>query len=131
MLIARGRRSSEEVGAAAEGELSQRLVNKQMVLPFVPPRFPSAASHGDALIKPSEYLRSLGGVKPAPPALRRQRGPAPVARAHPRSPCPAPPRPAPRLPHRPPPPPPPPLHSAAPPTTTKDDHPPQRARRRQ
>lgn len=30
-----------------------------MVLPFIPPKFPSLKGEGNALIKPSEYLKSL------------------------------------------------------------------------
>lgn len=36
------------------------LVNKHLVLPFIPPKFTSS---GDCLIKPSEYLKSLGGTR--------------------------------------------------------------------
>lgn len=36
------------------------LVNKQLVLPFVPPSFPNGSSDGNNhLIKPSEYLKSI------------------------------------------------------------------------
>lgn len=36
------------------------LVNKQLVLPFVPPSFPNGSLDGsNHLIKPSEYLKSI------------------------------------------------------------------------
>lgn len=47
------------------GQQSQRtggpnLVNKQLVLPFVPPSFPNGSPDGsNHLIKPSEYLKSI------------------------------------------------------------------------
>jgi hypothetical protein len=46
---------------------SPNLVNKQLVLPFIPPRFPSIAADSNSLIKPSEYLRSLSGTRPKAP----------------------------------------------------------------
>ncbi|XP_061497221.1 uncharacterized protein LOC4576088 isoform X1 [Anopheles gambiae] len=40
------------------------LVNKQLVLPFVPPSFPNGTSDGsNHLIKPSEYLKSISDKK--------------------------------------------------------------------
>ena len=40
------------------------LVNKQLVLPFVPPSFPNGSANGsNHLIKPSEYLKSISDKK--------------------------------------------------------------------
>lgn len=48
---------------ASQGNGGQvgHLVNKQMVLPFIPPKF-GDAHDPEALIKPSEYLKSLQGA---------------------------------------------------------------------
>lgn len=47
-------------GSAAGRLVGPHLVNKQLVLPFVPPSFPNGSSDGsNHLIKPSEYLKSI------------------------------------------------------------------------
>ncbi|KAJ8956634.1 hypothetical protein NQ318_013988 [Aromia moschata] len=45
-------------GEDAEKPTGPNLVNKQRVLPFIPPSFPGS-SNSNNLIKPSEYLRSI------------------------------------------------------------------------
>ncbi|XP_025413164.1 uncharacterized protein LOC112685478 isoform X3 [Sipha flava] len=35
--------------------------HQQQPTPFIPPKFPAAGAHDDGLIKPSEYLKSIGG----------------------------------------------------------------------
>ena len=37
-----------------------------MVLPFIPPKFPTLKKGGDSLLKPSEYLKSIHGQPEIP-----------------------------------------------------------------
>lgn len=47
------------------------LVNKQLVLPFVPPSFPNGSSDGNNhLIKPSEYLKSISDKRSSSSSTR-------------------------------------------------------------
>lgn len=47
------------------------LVNKQLVLPFVPPSFPNGSTDGsNHLIKPSEYLKSISDKRSSPSSAR-------------------------------------------------------------
>lgn len=53
--------TASELSNGGAGRLAvPNLVNKQLVLPFVPPSFPNGSSDGsNHLIKPSEYLKSI------------------------------------------------------------------------
>lgn len=63
-VVAGARQTSDGNEEAAESESTSSgagLVNKKLVLPFIPPTF--SANGEDCLIKPSEYLKSIGGSR--------------------------------------------------------------------
>lgn len=69
--------SSSVTVATAQGQATQsrsngpNLVNKQLVLPFVPPSFPNGTSDGsNHLIKPSEYLKSISDKRSSASSAR-------------------------------------------------------------
>ncbi|CAD7091542.1 unnamed protein product [Hermetia illucens] len=82
------------------------LVNKQLVLPFVPPSFPNNSPDGlSHLIKPSEYLKSISDKRSCASSTRSAEGEdymqvpfAPPAPSGPEPPKPPPPPPPPVLP---------------------------------
>lgn len=69
--------NSASVTTAATGQSNQsrsngpNLVNKQLVLPFVPPSFPNGTTDGsNHLIKPSEYLKSISDKRSSASSAR-------------------------------------------------------------
>lgn len=69
--------TSVSVTTAATGQAAQsrsngpNLVNKQLVLPFVPPSFPNGSPDGsNHLIKPSEYLKSISDKRSSASSAR-------------------------------------------------------------
>ncbi|XP_023294677.2 probable cyclin-dependent serine/threonine-protein kinase DDB_G0292550 isoform X1 [Lucilia cuprina] len=58
-------------GNASSRPGGPNLVNKQLVLPFVPPSFPNNSQDGVThLIKPSEYLKSISDKRSCPSSAR-------------------------------------------------------------
>ncbi|XP_017852026.1 uncharacterized protein LOC108606428 isoform X2 [Drosophila busckii] len=67
-----GSNYGETMGVAAGVRAGgPNLVNKQLVLPFVPPSFPNKSQDGVThLIKPSEYLKSISDKRSCPSSAR-------------------------------------------------------------
>uniref|UniRef100_A0A1I8Q6G0 Uncharacterized protein n=1 Tax=Stomoxys calcitrans TaxID=35570 RepID=A0A1I8Q6G0_STOCA len=58
-------------GSSSSRPNGPNLVNKQLVLPFVPPSFPNNSLDGIThLIKPSEYLKSISDKRSCPSSAR-------------------------------------------------------------
>jgi len=55
-------RSFCSAGDAADGGVTAGPQQQLQPTAFIPPKFPAAGAHDDGLIKPSEYLKSIGGV---------------------------------------------------------------------
>lgn len=63
--------SSSSTSAGQSRSNGPNLVNKQLVLPFVPPSFPNGTSDGsNHLIKPSEYLKSISDKRSSASSAR-------------------------------------------------------------
>ena len=58
-IVSLGADAPEDACSPTSEKTVAHLVNKQRVLPFVPPSFPGGGSASNNLIKPSEYLRSI------------------------------------------------------------------------
>ena len=51
--------TSSSSGSRHCSQVTPHLVNRHMVLPFIPPQFASQAADSETLLKPSEYLKSI------------------------------------------------------------------------
>lgn len=49
-------------GDSADGSGAVTSPQPPAVVAFIPPKFPTAGAHDDGLIKPSQYLKSIGGA---------------------------------------------------------------------